>query len=80
MMESQEEQKMPKSSRRDFMLRSATSAAGLGLMLNGNWLNFDSSALPKAAGPNDRVNLGLVSGFEAIFCSKPPRRPGRQTW
>ena len=53
---------MPKSTRRDFMLQSATSAAGLGLMLNVNWLNFPSSPLPEPAGPSDRVNLGFI-GF-----------------
>jgi predicted dehydrogenase len=44
------------------MLRSATSAAGLGLMLNGNWIPFELSPLPRPAGPNDRVNLGFI-GF-----------------
>lgn len=53
---------MSKSSRRDFVLRSATSAAGLGLMLNGSWLHFEPSPLPRPAGPNDRVNLGFI-GF-----------------
>jgi len=57
-----EEHKMAKTTRRNFMLRSATSAAGLGLMLNGNWIPFDSSPLPRPAGPNDRVNLGFI-GF-----------------
>jgi predicted dehydrogenase len=50
---------MQKSTRRDFVLHSA---AGLGLMLNGNWITFGSSPLPKPAGPNDRVNLGFI-GF-----------------
>jgi predicted dehydrogenase len=53
---------MPKTTRRDFMLNSATSAAGLGLMLNGKWIPFESSPLSKPAGPNDRVNLGFI-GF-----------------
>jgi predicted dehydrogenase len=53
---------MPKSTRRDFMLQSATSAAGLGLMLNRDWLNFPSSPLPRPAVPSDRVNLGFI-GF-----------------
>src|SRR5690349_9977848 len=53
---------MPKSTRRDFMLQSATSAAGLGLVLNGNWLDFPASPLPKPASPSDRVNLGFI-GF-----------------
>ena len=59
---------MSKSTRRDFMLQSAGSAAGLGLMmngnlmLNGNWVPFEASPLPKPAGPNDRVNLGFI-GF-----------------
>lgn len=53
---------MPRTTRRNFMLRSATSAAGLGLMLNGNWIPFELSPLPRPAGPNDRVNLGFI-GF-----------------
>jgi len=44
------------------MLQSASGAAGLGLMLNGNWIRFESSPLLKPAGPNDRVNLGFI-GF-----------------
>jgi len=44
------------------MLHGATGAASLGLMLNGNWLNFPSSPSPKPLGPNDRVNLGFI-GF-----------------
>lgn len=59
---------MAKSTRRDFMLRGASGAAGLGLMMNGNlmingnWLEVPSSPLPRPAGPNDRVNLGFI-GF-----------------
>lgn len=53
---------MTKSTRREFMLRTATSAAGWGLMLNGNWVSYASSPLPKSAGANDRVNIGFI-GF-----------------
>jgi predicted dehydrogenase len=53
---------MRKSTRRDFMRRSARGAAGFGLLLNGKWLALESSPLPKPAGPNDRVNLGFI-GF-----------------
>jgi len=53
---------MSKSTRREFMLHSATSAAGFGLLLNGDWISYASSPLPKPAGPNDRVNLGFI-GF-----------------
>lgn len=53
---------MPKSTRRDFMLQRATCAAGLGLMLNRDWLNFPLSPLPRPAVPSDRVNLGFI-GF-----------------
>jgi len=49
-------------SRREFLLRSATQAAGLSLLLNGKAIAFPSSSLPKPAGPNDRVNLGFI-GF-----------------
>ena len=53
---------MPKSTRREFMLQSASSAAGFGLMLNGHWVSFEPSPSPKPAGPSDRVNLGFI-GF-----------------
>lgn len=53
---------MSNYTRRDFIRRSATGAAGLGLMLNGNWVRLESSPLPKPAGPNDRVNLAFI-GF-----------------
>ena len=53
---------MSRTTRRDFMLQSATGAAGLGLMLNGDWIPFEASPLPKPASPSDRVNLGFI-GF-----------------
>src|SRR5271157_4193092 len=53
---------MSKSTRREFMLQSATTAAGLGLFLNGSRITFASTPLPKPASPNDRVNLGFI-GF-----------------
>ena len=53
---------MSKSTRRQFILRSATQAAGLGLVVNGKLVNFPASLLPEPAGPNDRVNLGFI-GF-----------------
>jgi predicted dehydrogenase len=53
---------MSKSTRREFMLQSATTTAGLGLILNGNWITFPSLPLPKLASPDDRVNLGFI-GF-----------------
>ena len=53
---------MSKSTRRQFILRSATQAASLGLVLNGKLMTFPPSQLPKPAGPNDRVNLGFI-GF-----------------
>jgi predicted dehydrogenase len=53
---------MSKSTRRQFILRSATQAASLGLVLNGKLINLPPSLLPKPAGPNDRVNLGFI-GF-----------------
>ena len=53
---------MSKSTRREFILRSATQTAGLGLVVNGKLINFPSSLLPEPAGPNDRVNLGFI-GF-----------------
>lgn len=54
--------KMSKSTRRQFILRSATQAASISLVLNGKRITFPSSLLPKAVGPNDRVNLGFI-GF-----------------
>ena len=53
---------MTKSSRREFMLQSATTAAGLGLFLNGSRITLAATPLPKSASPNDRVNLGFI-GF-----------------
>jgi len=53
---------MSKSTRREFILRSATQAAGLGLVVNGKLVNLPPSSLPEPAGPNDRVNLGFI-GF-----------------
>ena len=53
---------MTKTTRREFMLQSATGAAGFGLMLNGNWVPFGSTELPKPAAANDRVGLGFI-GF-----------------
>lgn len=54
--------KMSKSTRRQFILRSATQAASFGLVLNGKLITIPPSLLPKPAGPNDRVNLGFI-GF-----------------
>ena len=42
---------MSKSTRRQFILRSATQAASLGLVLNGKLMTFPPSQLPKPAGP-----------------------------
>ena len=53
---------MSNSTRREFILRSTTQAAGLGLVLNGKLIALPASKLPKPAGPNDRVNLGFI-GF-----------------
>jgi predicted dehydrogenase len=53
---------MSKSTRRQFILRSATHAASINLLLNGKRITFPPSLLPKPAGPNDRVNLGFI-GF-----------------
>ena len=53
---------MSSFTRRDFLRRSATGAAGLGLLLNGEWVPLEASPLPKPASPSDRVNLGFI-GF-----------------
>lgn len=53
---------MTKTTRREFVTQSATSAVGFGLMLNGEWIPFESSALPKPAAANDRVGVGFI-GF-----------------
>jgi len=53
---------MSKSTRREFLVRSATQTAGLSLFLNGRLISFPASPLPKPAGPNERVNLGFI-GF-----------------
>jgi predicted dehydrogenase len=47
--------------RRDFLRRSAASAAGFGLLLNGERVPLEaSSGLPKPASPNDRVGVGFI--------------------
>jgi predicted dehydrogenase len=53
---------MPESTRREFILGSATQAASLALVLNGKPISLPPSTLPKPAGPNERVNLGFI-GF-----------------
>ncbi|HEX6822504.1 MAG TPA: Gfo/Idh/MocA family oxidoreductase [Candidatus Sulfotelmatobacter sp.] len=53
---------MSKSTRRQFILRSATQAASFGLVLNGKLITVPPSLLPKPAGPSDRLNLGFI-GF-----------------
>ena len=53
---------MTKTTRREFMLQSAIGTAGFGLMLNGSWVPFGSTELPKPAAANDRVGLGFI-GF-----------------
>jgi predicted dehydrogenase len=53
---------MPESTRREFILGSATQAASFALVLNGKPIPVFPSALPKPAGPNERVNLGFI-GF-----------------
>ena len=53
---------MSKSNRRQFIIGTATQAAGLGLVLNGRLIALPPSPFPAPAGPNDRVNLGFI-GF-----------------
>ena len=53
---------MSSFSRRDFMRRSAVGAAGLGMLVNGNWIPLEATPLPAPAGPNDRVNVAFI-GF-----------------
>ena len=53
---------MSQSTRRQYILRSAAQATGLSLVLNGKLMAVPASILPKAASPNDRVNLGFI-GF-----------------
>lgn len=46
--------------RRDFMLRGAAGAAGLGLLLNGEPVPLEASPLPMSASASDRVGLGFI--------------------
>ena len=52
---------MSESTRRQF-IRNATQATGFALVLNGRLINLPPSPLPRAAAPNDRLNLGFI-GF-----------------
>jgi len=52
---------MSNYSRRDFIRKGATGAAGLGYFLNGKWTALGAlPAMPMPAGPNDRVNLAFI--------------------
>jgi predicted dehydrogenase len=51
---------MSSFTRRAFMQRSAAGAAGLGMILNGEWVPLQASPLPKPAGAMDRVNVGFI--------------------
>ena len=53
---------MSNYTRRDFIRRGAWGAAGLGLILNGEWVRLEASPLPQPAAPSDRVNMGFI-GF-----------------
>jgi len=53
---------MSSFSRREFMRRSAVGAAGVGLLLNGKWVQLEAAPMPLPASPNDRVNVGFI-GF-----------------
>jgi len=53
---------MSGSTRRQFILSSATQAASLALVLNGKPVSLPTSFLPKPASPNERINLGFI-GF-----------------
>jgi predicted dehydrogenase len=47
--------------RRDFIRRSATGAAGLGYFLNGRWVPLEAApAMMTPASPSDRVNVGFI--------------------
>lgn len=52
---------MSESTRRQF-IRNVTEAAGFSLVLNGRRIAVLPSPLPKAAAPNNRLNLGFI-GF-----------------
>jgi predicted dehydrogenase len=51
---------MSSFTRREFMRRSAAGAAGLGMILNGEWVLVEASPLPKPASAMDRVNVGFI--------------------
>ncbi len=71
---------MSKSTRRQFILRSATQAARLGLVLNGKLITLPSFLLTEPAGPNDRVNLGFIGfGIRGNILLEAARKR-RQTW
>ena len=69
---------MPTTTRRQFMLQGATSAARFGLLLNGKLVAFESTPLPKPAPANDRVGLGFIGfGIRGNILLEAARQTGQ---
>ncbi len=70
---------MSRFTRRDFIRRGATGAAGLSLFLNGKRVAAEPAApLPKPAGPSDRVNVGFIGfGIRGNILLENTRKTGQ---
>ena len=70
---------MSRFTRRDFIRRSATGAAGLSMFLNGKRVAAEPSApMPKPASPNDRVNVGFIGfGIRGNILLEETRKTGQ---
>jgi predicted dehydrogenase len=72
---------MAKTTRREFMVHGASNAAGLGLLLNRNWVAFGATPLPKPAAPNDRVGLGFIGfGIRGNILLEAARETGQASF
>ncbi len=70
---------MSRFNRREFIVRGATGAAGLGLFLDGKRVDGIAAApLPRTAAPGDRVNVGFIGfGIRGNILFESARKTGQ---
>ncbi len=70
---------MPRFNRREFIVRGATGAAGLGLFLDGRRVDGIAAArLPRPAAPSDRVSVGFIGfGIRGNILFESARKTGQ---